>query len=32
MENQNGVVIKLNTTQTGAKLTLAAEGVDIDLN
>jgi hypothetical protein len=31
MENQNGVTIKLNTTQTGAKLTLAAEGVDIDL-
>ena len=31
MENQNGVVIKLDSTQSGAKLTLAAEGVNIDL-
>jgi len=31
MQNQNGVVIKLDSTQTGAKLTLAAEGVNIDL-
>lgn len=31
MHNQSGVVIKLDSTQTGAKLTLAAEGVNIDL-
>jgi len=31
MTNQNDVVIKLDSTQTGAKLTLAAEGVNIDL-
>ena len=31
MENQSGVVIKLDSTQTGAKLTLAAEGVNIEL-
>ena len=31
MKNQHGVVIKLDSTQTGAKLTLAAEGVNIDL-
>ncbi len=31
MQNQNGVVISLTATQTGAKLTLAAEGVQIEL-
>ena len=31
MKNQNGVVISLTPTQTGAKLTLAAEGVQINL-
>ncbi len=31
MENQNGVVIKLSARETGAKLTLAAEGMQIDL-
>lgn len=30
MKNQNGVVIGLDSTQTGAKLTLAAEGVQIN--
>ncbi len=29
MKNQNGVIINLSSTQTGAKLTLAAEGVQI---
>ncbi|MEO1191680.1 MAG: hypothetical protein AAFY02_07985 [Pseudomonadota bacterium] len=32
MRNQNGVIIELNSTQTGAKLTLAAEGIQIELN
>ena len=31
MRNQSGVKIKLDSTQSGAKLTLAAEGIDIDL-
>jgi len=31
MRNQNGVVISLTSTQTGARLTLAAEGVQIQL-
>jgi hypothetical protein len=31
LRNQSGVVIKLDSTQSGAKLTLAAEGVNIDL-
>lgn len=31
MKNAAGVVIELNSTQTGAKLTLAAEGVQIEL-
>lgn len=29
MQNQNGVIMNLSATQTGAKLTLAAEGVQI---
>ncbi len=29
MKNQNGVIMNLSSTQTGAKLTLAAEGVQI---
>lgn len=29
MQNQNNVIMNLNATQTGAKLTLAAEGVQI---
>jgi len=31
MENQNGVVIKLSARESGAKLTLAAEGMQINL-
>ena len=32
MRNQNGVVISMTATQTGAKLTLAAEGVQISFD
>ncbi|GAB5471845.1 MAG: hypothetical protein Kilf2KO_48750 [Rhodospirillales bacterium] len=32
MKNQNGVVIDISSTQTGARLTLAAEGVQISLD
>ncbi len=32
MRNQNGVIINLNATQTGARLTLAAEGVQISFS
>ena len=32
MRNQHGVVISLTSTQTGAKLTLAAEGVQISID
>jgi len=31
MKNQNGVVIQLDSTQSGAKLTLAAEGVKVEM-
>lgn len=31
MQNQNGVVIKLSARESGAQLTLAAEGMQIDL-
>ncbi len=32
MQNQNGVIMNLSATQTGAKLTLAAEGAQIKWN
>jgi len=31
LKNQNGVVMELSSTQTGVKLTLAGEGIDIKL-
>jgi len=31
LKNQNGVVMELTSTQTGVKLTLAGEGIDIKL-
>ena len=31
LKNQNGVSMELTTTQTGVKLTLAAEGLDVKL-
>jgi hypothetical protein len=31
LKNQNGVVMELSTTQTGVKLTLAGEGIEIKL-
>ena len=32
LRNQNGVVLELTSTQTGVKLTLAGEGIEIKLN
>jgi len=31
LKNQNGVVMELSSTQTGVKLTLAGEGIDVKL-
>jgi hypothetical protein len=32
LRNQNGIVLELTSTQTGVKLTLAGEGIEIKLN
>lgn len=32
MRNQNGVVLTLTTAQQGVRLTLAVEGIDVELN